>query len=98
MKTPSSEEPFTHHDGVAWQHEVGQLHFDFLLLAVDDADDLDTARGAAVADSAPERQRLKHAGVLLLEAVRARVLNLAEHVDTLRARHEHPVAVLECGV
>ena len=57
------------------------------------ADDLDAVGAAAVGDAAGERQRLQHGRALLLQAVGARVLHLAEHVDARRPRHEDRVAV-----
>src|SRR5437667_414883 len=91
----SLEEPLTYNDGVACPYHIIQLDADVLFFAVHDSHDLNAARRAAIREAARERQRLQHGRVLLLQAVGARILHLAEHVDAFGARDKNRVAVAQ---
>ena len=74
-----------------------QLDLQLLLGAVFNADDLDAVHRRVLGHPAGQRQGLEH-GRVLLDAVRAGILDMPEHVDRLRAWHEDRVAIAQLDV
>src|SRR5437763_15173093 len=83
-----SEKPFADHNRVAGTDGVIEFYVELFFAAVHDAYDLDSAGRATIGDAAGKRERLQHAGVLLLETIGAGIFHLPEHVNAFRARHE----------
>src|SRR5215831_6463416 len=89
----ASEESIVHEYGVVRLDDIRELGLDFLLVALHDANDFDTAHGPTIRHATGERERLQNGRVLLLERVSIRILHLTRHIHAVGFRNGNRIAV-----